>query len=189
MKTPALAAALLMATAAAADAAALSQTGNSTFLVSIEADKVIYSDKDVKAVYSGNVVVFLGVSRLMCSGVTLSIEKRRLLLVTSMPAVAPSGGVEPTLENSQLRHMDCQGPVAFFSKTRTATGDSAIFDTPTNKLVLTGNVTVTTGRDVTKGGQLIYDVATEHATVVPGNAEAKTRVRSRLILGLSMHAK
>jgi lipopolysaccharide export system protein LptA len=41
--------------------------GNSKEPISIEADKLVYFDKEQKAIYSGNVVAIQGDTRLTCS--------------------------------------------------------------------------------------------------------------------------
>ena len=49
--------------------------GNSKEPISIEADKLVYSDKDSRAIYSGNVVVVQGASKMNCSMLTLIMDK------------------------------------------------------------------------------------------------------------------
>ena len=49
--------------------------GNSKEPISIEADKLVYFDKEQKAIYSGNVVVIQGDTKLTCSTMTIHMEK------------------------------------------------------------------------------------------------------------------
>ena len=67
------------AIAAAAPAAAATKDAGASFLpgassrqpVSIDADKLVYFDKEQKAVYSGNVVVIQGDTKMTCSAMTV----------------------------------------------------------------------------------------------------------------------
>ena len=157
--------------------------GNSKEPISIEADKLVYSDKDSRAIYSGNVIVVQGASKMNCSVLTLIMDKG-----APPPPKTPSPA--PTADNSslpsgnsQLRRMDCMGPVRIFSKTQTATGDSAAYDKVENKFWIIGNVTLSDGPNVTKGDKLTYDLTTAHATVETGGAKSKTRVQSQFVPG------
>ena len=66
-----------------APAAAATKEASTSFLpgasskqpVSIEADKLVYFDKEQRAVYTGNVVVIQGDSKMTCSGLTIFLEK------------------------------------------------------------------------------------------------------------------
>ena len=49
--------------------------GNSKEPISIEADKLVYFDKEQKAIYSGNVVAIQGDTRLTCSIMTVHMTK------------------------------------------------------------------------------------------------------------------
>ena len=44
------------------------------------------------------------------------------------------------------------------SKTQTATSDNAVFDRATNKVLLTGNATLSDGANVTQGDRVVYDL-------------------------------
>ena len=75
--------ALIIAALASAPAAAATKTTSSPLLpgsnskepISIAADKLDYFDKEQKAIYTGNVVVIQGDSRLTCSVMTIFLAK------------------------------------------------------------------------------------------------------------------
>ena len=187
--SPATTASPAPAAANAAEGGSLLPTGNSKDPISIEADKLVYSDKDARAVYSGNVIVIQGASKMNCSVLTLIMDRG------SQPPPRPAGAA-PAADNastananSQLKHMDCLGPVKIFSKTQTATGDSASYDKLENKFWIIGNVTLSDGPNVTKGDKLTYDLNTSHATVETGGAKGKTRVQSQFIPGSTSGSK
>jgi lipopolysaccharide export system protein LptA len=151
--------------------------------VSIEADKLVYYDKEQKAIYTGNVVVIQGDTKLTCSMMTIHMEKA----AAGAPAVKTADGSSPPSgESSHVSHMDCAGPVTVLSKTQTATGDSAVYDKPQNKVWLIGHVTLSDGGNVTKGDKLIYDLTSGQATVDTGGTAS--RVKGLFIPGSGDHA-
>ena len=170
-----VAVALLLAIAAAAPAAAATKEAGASFLpgassrqpVSIEADKLVYFDKEQKAVYTGNVVVIQGDSKMTCSGLTIFMEKAGApdAAPAADPAKSGAGGT-----SSHVKHLDAAGPVTVISKTQVATGDRASFDKAQNKVWLLGNVTLSDSGNVTKGDKLTYDLTTGQATVDTGAA-------------------
>ena len=180
-----VAVALLLAIAAAAPAAAATKEAGASFLpgasskqpVSIEADKLVYFDKEQKAVYTGNVVVIQGDSKMTCSGLTIYMEK------AGAPDAAPAADAAKSGaggSSSHVKHLDAAGPVTVISKTQVATGDRGSYDKAQNKVWLTGNVTLSDGGNVTKGDKLTYDLTTGEATVDTG---AAGRVKGLFIPG------
>ncbi len=180
---------LALAAAAPPESGTLLPSGNSKDPVSIEADKLVYSDKDGKAVYSGNVIVIQGDTKMVCTVMTLYLDRAAAPSGAPTPTPTPMANASgPPANNSQLRHMDCKGPVSLFSKTQTGTGDAAQYDKPENKFWLIGNVTLTNGGNVTKGDKLTYDLTTGRATVEM-SAKSKTRVQGLFISGSSTNGK
>jgi lipopolysaccharide export system protein LptA len=176
----ALALALVAAPASAAtkDAGASFLPGASSKQpVSIEADKLVYFDKEQKAIYTGNVVVIQGDSKMTCSGLTIFMEKAGApdTAPAADPAKSGAGG-----SSSHVKHLDAAGPVTVISKTQVATGDRASFDKAQNKVWLLGNVTLSDSGNVTKGDKLTYDLTTGQATVDTG---AAGRVKGLFIPG------
>src|SRR5271155_4442862 len=127
----ALAVALLCASAAGAasatggekpaspgDSPAIFPGTNSKEPISIDADKLVYYDKERKAIYTGNVVVIQGDTKLTCSAMTVYLDR------TAEPGATAAGGEQnggPT-SNSGIKHLDASGPVTVVSKTQVATG-------------------------------------------------------------------
>ena len=169
---------------ASSDAGSLLPGGNSKDPVSIEADNLVYADKEGKATYSGNVVLIQGPTKLTCSTMVLYIDKSNSAQ-GAMPTPAPSPAASGQANSSSsVRHMDCAGPVTVISKTQTATGDSAVYDKPQNRVLLIGNVTLSDGPNVTKGDKLTYDLATGQAHVETKPTQGKPgRVWSQFVPG------
>ena len=156
--------------------------GNSKEPVTIEADKLVYFDKEQKAIYSGNVIVIQGDTKLTCATMIIHMEKSApagSATTTATPAAATAKDANaspaPSTESSHVSHMDCAGPVTVLSKTQTATGDSAIYDKPQNKIWLIGHVTLSDGGNVTKGDKLTYDLTSGQATVDTGGTSGRVK--------------
>lgn len=160
--------------------------GNSKEPIFIEADRLFYSDKEQKAIYTGSVVLIQGPTKLTCSVMTLFLDKAT---PTPTPSATPAKMPTPTpsattaaagssTSTSQVKHMDCTGPVTVISKTQTATGDSAVYDKPQNKIWLFGHVTLSDGPNVTKGDKLTYDTLTGHALVETNPSSDKSNPSS-----------
>jgi lipopolysaccharide export system protein LptA len=152
--------------------------------VSIDADKLVYFDKEQKAVYSGNVVVIQGDTKLTCSAMTVFLDRQQS---SASDAAAKDAG---PAQGSGIRRLEAAGPVTVISKTQVATGDSGAYDKQENKVSLDGHVTLSDGKNVTKGDRLIYDLKSGQATVenngrsgrvhgqfVPGSADGDASKR------------
>ena len=180
--------ALALAFVAAAPAAAATKDAGASLLpgagskqpVSIEADKLVYFDKEQKAVYTGNVVVIQGDSKMTCSGLTIYMEKAAAPGDAAPAADAAKNGAGGS--SSHVKHLDAAGPVTVISKTQVATGDRGSYDKAQNKVWLIGNVTLSDSGNVTKGDKLTYDLTTGEATVDTG---AAGRVKGLFIPGSS----
>ena len=150
--------------------------GNSKAPVSIEADKLVYYDKEQKAVYSGNVVIIQGDTKLTCSTMTIYMEKSAAPANGQTAKSADASGLPgSTAESGRVRHLDCSGPVTVLSKTQTATADNGAYDKPQNKVWLIGHVTLSDGGNVTKGDKLTYDLTSGQATVDTGGSSGRVK--------------
>ncbi len=157
--------------------------------ITIEADKLVYFDKEQKAIYTGSVVVVQGDTKMTCSAMTIFMEKGaesgRPDPAKANPAKTDAAKTDaaPGAGASHVKHLDAAGPVAVVSKTQVATGDTAAYDQAQNKVWLIGNVTLSDGGNVTRGDKLTYDLATGEATVETG--PVAKRVKGVFIPGSS----
>jgi len=177
------------------ESAPLLPGANSKAPISIEADKLVYFDKEQKAIYSGSVIVIQGDTKMTCSAMTIFMEKTATAgqpepakgsdpAKASVPAKAGAdASAAPGAGTSRVKHLDAVGPVTVVSKTQVATGDSASYDKAQNKVWLIGNVTLSDGGNVTKGDKLTYDLTTGQATVDTG--PMAKRVKGLFIPGSS----
>jgi lipopolysaccharide export system protein LptA len=149
------------------DSAAIFPGTSSKQPISIDADKLVYYDKEHKAVYSGNVVVIQGDTKMTCSAMTVFLDHGPTQGAGAQSKSAPqSPNTESTpTADSGVKHLDAAGPVTVVSKTQVATGDSGSYDKAEDKVRLIGHVTLSDGQNVTKGDKLTYDLKNGLATV------------------------
>lgn len=171
----AFAAALLFACGAAAAAAekpsgssgsvAIFPGTNSKEPISIDADKLVYYDKERKAIYSGNVVVVQGDTKMTCSAMTVFLDRAPTQDTGKAATGKPATGDPSPTTDSGIKHLEAAGPVTVISKTQVATGDRGAYDKAEDKVWLFGHVTLSDGQNVTKGDKLTYDLKKGLATI------------------------
>jgi lipopolysaccharide export system protein LptA len=141
---------------------------NSKEPISIDADKLVYYDKEHKAVYTGNVVVIQGDTKMTCTTMTVFLDHAPTQGAAHAPAPSEkqtTDGQSGPAADAGVRRLEAIGPVTVISKTQVATGDNGAYDKAEGKVWLTGHVTLSDGQNVTKGDKLTYDLKTAEATV------------------------
>ena len=151
--------------------------------ISIDADKLVYFDKEHKAIYTGNVVVIQGDTKMTCTVMTVYLDHGPTQGSGQQPADQQAGPA-----GSGVKRLEATGPVTVVSKTQVATGDSGSYDKAEDKVWLIGHVTLSDGQNVTKGDKLTYDLKSGQATIdtnaksgrvhgqfVPNSGEAKPK--------------
>jgi lipopolysaccharide export system protein LptA len=144
--------------------------GDSKEPIKIDADKLDVLDKENRAVFRGNVVAVQGETTVRCSVMTVFYEGRgggqggAGAARATAPTPAPAG--QPGQSNdSSIRRIECAGPVTVVSKTQAATSDNAVFDRANNVVIMTGNVALNDGPNITRGEKLTYNTVTGVANV------------------------
>lgn len=144
--------------------------GDSKEPIKIDADKLDVLDKENKAVFSGNVVAVQGETTVRCSVMTVLYEGRAggqggaASGRAATPAPATNGG-NGQANDSSIKRILCKGPVTVVSKTQAATSDNAEFDRANNVVIMTGNVALNDGPNITRGEKLTYNTVTGVANV------------------------
>lgn len=114
----------------------------------VDASKLEFFEKENKLVYTGNVLATQGPTKVRGTVMIIYLDK------------AAGGSSE-----AGVRRVEMKGPVTVAQKDKVGTGDNGVYDRQENKWYLIGNVTFTQGATVTQGDKLIYDLATNRATV------------------------
>ncbi|SIR22173.1 LptA/OstA family protein [Bosea sp. TND4EK4] len=148
--------------------------GDSKEPIKIDADKLDVLDKENKAVFTGNVVAVQGETTVRCTIMTVLYEGRGgqggangAKPAAATPAPAPAAGA-PNSNDSSIKKILCKGPVTVVSKTQAATSDNAEFDRANNVVIMTGNVALNDGPNITRGEKLTYNTITGIANVETG---------------------
>ena len=144
--------------------------GASKAPISIDADKLQVYDKEQRAVYTGNVVVVQGETTMKAAHMTVFYERNNQEAQATENAGGGPGG-------AALKRVEAKGDVVITSKDQVAKGDNGVLDRENDRMILTGNVSLSQGENITKGERLFYNLSTGIATVEGG------RVRSLLIPG------
>jgi lipopolysaccharide export system protein LptA len=154
--------------------------GNSKEPIQIDADKLEVFSKEQRAVYSGNVIAVQGETTIKSATMIVFYERENSnaaqageaskadATTEAAAAAAPSGG-------TQLKRVEAKGGVTVISKDQVATGNEGVFDRSANKIILTGNVALTQGENVTKGEKLVYDTVSGVAVVESGPSAGRVR--------------
>lgn len=149
--------------------------GDSKEPIKIDADKLDVLDKENRAVFSGNVVAVQGETTVRCSKMTVFYEGRGQAGLPGAAAPAPAAPTQaasaPGSNDSSIKRIECAGPVTVVSKTQAATSDNAVFDRAANKVIMTGNVALNDGPNITRGQRLVYDTQTGVANVEGGRVQ------------------
>ena len=166
--------------ASSSDSVAIFPGSNSKEPISIDANKLVYYDKEHKAIYSGNVVVIQGDTKMTCTVMTVFLDRspaqgqNQAAAGAQKPDPGPQGQSGPS-GDSGVKHLEATGPVTVISKTQVATGDSGRYDKAENKVWLIGHVTLSDGQNVTKGDKLTYDLTSGQATVDTGGTSGRVK--------------
>mgnify|MGYP000150031634 CR=1 FL=1 len=131
---------------------------DSTEAIRIDADRLDVFDRENRAVYAGNVVAVQGDTTIRCSVLTIIFERD------------PQGEDQ----GDAIRRIECEGPVTILSQDQIATGNRATFDRESGQMVISGDVALSQGQNVTRGERLVYDIDRGVA-----NVEAGERQRAR----------
>ena len=150
--------------------------GSSKAPIAIDADQLQVFDKEQRAVYTGNVVVVQGETTMKAAHMTVYYERANQDQQPAEPGTANPGG-------AALRRVEAKGGVVITSKDQVAKGDNGILDRENDRMILTGNVSLSQGDNITRGERLFYNLTTGIATVEGG------RVRSVLVPGSEEAAK
>lgn len=140
---------------------------DSTAPIRIDADRLDVFDRENRAVYAGNVVAVQGDTTIRCSQLTIHFDRN------------PTGGSGDDAGDA-IRRIECAGPVTILSQDQVATGDQATYDRASGQMVISGNVALSQGQNVTRGERLVYDIDRGVANVEAGGTQ---RVRGLFVPG------
>lgn len=162
----ALMAALLGTSAASAQAPLPGYDSQSP--IEITADSLVVKQQEQMATFAGNVDASQG-------QLSLRADELRVFYSDDKPKGAPAGAGAQS-----IKRIEAVGHVVVTAPDQTATGDRGAYDVGQGKITLEGNVVLTRGDDVIRGGSADLELASNVATVraAKGGAGGTERVRA-----------
>lgn len=155
--------------------------------IQIEAATLEVRDKDKMATFSGDVTVVQGDTTIKCQSLVVFYGGERTASGQAAAAAAPhakepQGGKPPQgmvvpQGAHDIRRIEARGGVTVVSKDQNATGDLGVYDLKKKTITLTGNVTVSQGKNVLHGDRVVVDTATGNAHFDSNNS-GPSRVRA-----------
>lgn len=131
--------------------------------IEIVADSLVVRQSERLAVFSGNVDATQGDRSLRADELKVFYGEER-----------PDGG-------QGIRRIEATGRVVVAEPGQTAQGDRGVYDPEANKIRLDGNVVLTRGDNVVRGGQLEMDLATGTAVIRAARAGGTPGERVRAL--------
>lgn len=149
-----------VALAAVIVGASMAQISNSDVPVEVTAERVEALRSDGRVVYSGNVVVTQGDSRITSD------------LLTVVCAREPAQAGQPQDQScAEIEQMIAEGNVYYTTAAEKIRGDRAEYDYRNDTITMTGDVIMSRGEEgVIRGTRLVYNVAEGRATVTAGTS-------------------
>lgn len=113
--------------------------------VDVEADRIEVQDRADRAVFSGNVTARQDAMTLNAGRLTVAYSRK-------------GGGVD-------IERLDASGGVMVRSPSETARGDFAVYDLPQRIITVIGNVQLSQGGNLVRGGRLVINLDTGRAVM------------------------
>jgi lipopolysaccharide export system protein LptA len=148
---------------------------NSKEPIQIDADRLEVFSKEQRAVYTGNVVAVQGDTTIKSATMIVFYDRQQDRAAAGGAQAQQAAAAGQGEGGTQLRRVEAKGGVTVISKDQVATGNDGVFDRASNKIVLTGNVALSQGDNVTKGEKLVYDTETGVALVESGPSAGRVK--------------
>nr|WP_186294417.1 LptA/OstA family protein [Bradyrhizobium guangdongense] len=139
--------------------------------IQIEAASLEMRDKKKEATFAGNVKVVQGDTTMTSKALVVFYEGGGggQAAPAPQPAKGAKSGATPgTMQSatpgpggsSSIKRLEARGNVVVTQKDQVVTGETAIFDTKTNLITMTGGVVLTQCNNVLRGDRLMVDMTT-----------------------------
>lgn len=161
----------------------VAQDQNAEQPIQIEAATLEVQDKKKIATFSGDVVVVQGDMTIKCQSLVVFYGAEQgsgAGKATASAAPAGAKGARSSImpQGAQdIRKIEARGGVTVVSKDQNASGDLGVYDLKKKTITLTGNVTVSEGKNVLHGERVVVDTTTGNAHFESGTTN-QSRVRA-----------
>jgi lipopolysaccharide export system protein LptA len=139
--------------------------------VDITADHQDFYNDENKTIYTGNVEVIQGTDRMRTPKLTIYFLKKDQ---SGAPKPAPAAGGEAD-GGRKIEHMEAEGPVYFANPTQNGRGDHGVYTAADKTTVITGNVVLVQGKNVSTGDKLVMNQITNQAQLYSGQSSQRVR--------------
>jgi lipopolysaccharide export system protein LptA len=154
--------------------------------IQIEAASLEMRDKKKEATFSGNVKVVQGDTTMTSKLLVVFYDSGPAPAGSTPAPAAPKGAKSGTMQaatpgpggSSSIRRLEARGSVVVTQKDQVVTGETAIFDTRSNLITMTGGVVLTQCKNVVRGDRLRVDMITGVSRV-----ESDSRVQVTVVQG------
>jgi lipopolysaccharide export system protein LptA len=134
--------------------------------IHIEAATLEMRDRKKQATFSGNVKVVQGDTTMTSN--TLVVFYDSTPASSGVPAANSKAAKSPPMQSatpgpggsSSIRRLEAKGSVVVTQKDQVVTGETAVFDTKTNLIIMLGGVVLTQCSNVLRGDRLLVDMTT-----------------------------
>jgi lipopolysaccharide export system protein LptA len=147
--------------------------GQSKLPTDITADHQELFNDENKSVYTGNVEVIQGQDRLRTPQLTIFFAKKDPNAAPKPKAAAAPAGAGSTM--GKIERMEAEGPVYFADDTQNGRGDHGVYTAADQTTVLTGNVVLVQGKNVSTGDKLVLHQDTNQAQLYSGSSSKRVR--------------
>ena len=150
-------------------------SGSSNAPIDVTSDNYDYQQQARIGVYTGDVEVIQGVTRLRTPKLTVYYAPK------DPNAPKPPPGAAQADVGGQVERMEAEGPVHYTTPTQRALGDHGTYVADGKTITLTGNVVVVQDKNVATGDKLVIERESGHS-VLTSNPGKTTPQRVRAVL-------
>jgi len=134
--------------------------------IQIEAASLEMRDKKKEATFSGDVKVVQGDTTMKSKSLVVFYDGGNT--APAAGAAAPAKSAKAPIKaaapgpggSSSIRRLEARGNVVVTQKDQVVTGETAVFDTRSNLITMSGGVVLTQAKNVLKGDRLMVDMTT-----------------------------
>jgi lipopolysaccharide export system protein LptA len=134
--------------------------------IQIEAASLEMRDKKKEATFSGDVKVVQGDTTMKSKSLVVFYDGGNT--APAAGAAAPAKSAKAPIKaaapgpggSSSIRRLEARGSVVVTQKDQVVTGETAVFDTRSNLITMSGGVVLTQAKNVLKGDRLMVDMTT-----------------------------